>query len=162
MTSDDWATRVAAVWDASDELGDNVVLERIDALVAERPADDAVAIFEAAGARDSAGLEAEAAHYYQRALDLGLDEPQRSQALIQYASTLRNLARFDEALALLEQVPASSELADAASAVRALVLVSAGRPSEGAGIAIRALAQHLPRYGRSMTAYANELIDGNE
>ena len=161
MTTDDWAARVAAVWDESDELGDNILLERIDALVAERPADDAEAAFEAASVRDSTGQEAEAAVEYQRALDLGLGEPNRGRTFIQYASTLRNLGRYDEALALLDRLGPDSELADAASAVRALVLVSAGRPVEGAGIAIAALAQHLPRYQRSMTNYARELLEAD-
>jgi tetratricopeptide (TPR) repeat protein len=159
MTSDDWAARVAAVWDESDEIGDNILRERIDALVDERPADDPEAAFEAASVRDSTGLEAEAALEYQRALDLGLGEPNRGRTLIQYASTLRNLGRFDEALALLDLLEPDNELADAAAAVRALVLVSAGRPTEGAAYAIRALAGHLPRYQRSMRNYANALLD---
>jgi tetratricopeptide (TPR) repeat protein len=162
MTTNDWAARVAAVWDGSDEIGENVLLERIDALVAERPSDDPEAAYEAGSARDSVGLEAEAAVEYQRALDLGLGEPNRARTFIQYASTLRNLGRFDEALALLDRLEPDSELADAASAVRALVLVSAGRPIEGAGIAIAALAAHLPLYQRSMTNYAHELIDSGK
>jgi tetratricopeptide (TPR) repeat protein len=159
MTNDDWVSRVAAVWDESDELGDNVLREKIDALVAERPANDPEAAYEAASVRDSTGLEAEAAALYQRALDLGLGEPNRSRAFIQYASTLRNLGRYQEALALLDLLEPESELADAASAVRALVLVSAGRPVEGAAIAIAALAPHLPRYQRSMSAYAADLLE---
>src|SRR6195952_2953003 len=114
MTSDDWAARVAAVWDESDELGDNILRDRIDALVAERPMDDAEAAFEAASVRDSTGLEAEAAVQYQRALDLGLGEPNRGRTFIQLASTLRNLGRYDEGLALLDKLPADSELVDAA------------------------------------------------
>jgi hypothetical protein len=37
MTNHDWATRVAAVWDRGDEIGDNILLERIDALAALAP-----------------------------------------------------------------------------------------------------------------------------
>jgi tetratricopeptide (TPR) repeat protein len=162
MTSTDWAARVAELWDQSDELGDNILLERMDALVAERPEDDPEAAYEAASVRDSTGLEAKAAPLYQKALDLGLAEPHRSQTVIQYASTVRNLGRYDEALALLDRLPTDSELVDAASAVRALILVSAGRAAEGAGYAIRALAPHLPRYQRSMTNYGQALIDGEE
>jgi thioredoxin-like negative regulator of GroEL len=162
MANDDWAARVAAVWGEADEIGDNILRERIDSLVAERPADDSEAAYEAASVRDSTGLEAEAAVEYQRALDLGLGEPNRSRAFIQYASTLRNLGRYDEALALLDQLEPESELADAASTVRALVLVSAGRPVEGAAIAIAALAPHLPRYQRSMSAYAAELLEATK
>jgi tetratricopeptide (TPR) repeat protein len=162
MKEDDWASRVAAVWDESDEIGDNILLERIDALVAERPADDPEAAFEAASVRDSVGLEAQAAALYQRALDLSIGEPHHSQTLIQYASTLRNLGRHEEGLALLDRVEADNELADAASAVRALILVSAGRAVEGAAIAISALAAHLPLYQRSMKNYAAELLRSSQ
>ena len=162
MTTDDWAARVAAVWDSAEEQGDDVLLERIDALVAERPADDPEAAYEAASVRDAVGMEADAAIRYRHALDLGLGEHRRRQAFIQYASTLRNLGRFDEALALLDRLEPDGELADAASAVRALVLVSAGRPVEGAGVAIAALAPHLRLYQRSMADYARELLEGSE
>jgi tetratricopeptide (TPR) repeat protein len=162
MTSNDWAARVAAVWDEADEIGDNILLKRIDALVAERPSDDPEAAFEAASARDSTGLEAQAAVEYQRALDLGLGEPNLGRTYVQYGSTLRNLGRFDEALALLDRVDPESELADAAAATRALVLVSMGRPIEGAAVAIAALAPHLPRYQRSMKNYAAALLEGDE
>jgi tetratricopeptide (TPR) repeat protein len=158
MSSDDWAARVAEVWDSADEIGDNILRERIDELVAERPSDDPEAAFEAASVRDSTGLEAEAAVEYQRALDLGLGEPNRGRTFIQYASTLRNLGRYDEALALLDKLEPGNELTDAAAATRALTLVSMGRPVEGAAIAIAALASHLPRYQRSMKNYAQELL----
>jgi tetratricopeptide (TPR) repeat protein len=160
VSDDDWAARVAAVWDEADRLADDVLLMRIDALVAERPPDDAEAAFEAASVRDSIGREADAAVEYQRALDLGLGDPNRGRTFIQYASTLRNLGRYDEALELLDRLEPDNELADAASAVRALVLVNAGRAAEGAGVAIAALSKHLPRYQRSMANYAQDLIEG--
>ena len=159
MTNHDWAARVADVWDSADEIGDNILLERIDALVAERAVDDPEAAYEAASVRDSVGLEAEAAEFYQRALDLGLAEPNLGRTLVQYASTLRNLGRYEEGLVLLDRLGPDHELADAASAVRALILVSMGRPVEGAAVAIGALAPHLPRYQRSMTNYAAELLE---
>ncbi|HEY2642743.1 MAG TPA: tetratricopeptide repeat protein [Galbitalea sp.] len=157
MTDTSWPARVAALWDESDELGDNILLERMDALVAERSVDDAEAAYEAGSVRDSIGLEAEAVPYYERALELGLGEPHLSELYIQFASTLRNLGRYDEALTVLDRLPADTELADAAAATRALILVSAGRPVEGAAVAITALTQHMTRFKRSMANYAAEL-----
>jgi tetratricopeptide (TPR) repeat protein len=161
MTTDDWAMRVAAVWDISDELGDNILLERIDALVAERLPMDARAAYEAGSVRDSIGLEAEAVEHYQRALDLGadggLDASLTTQLRIQYASTLRNLGRYDDGLALLDAIPADDELADAAAAFRALILSSKGELAAALSLALATLARHLPRYQRSMLAYAHEL-----
>ena len=69
----DWDARIDGVWN-DQRLTDGDRIARIDALAAERPADDARALFERAGARDSAGLEAEAEALYRRALDGGLDD----------------------------------------------------------------------------------------
>src|SRR5690554_2414764 len=93
----DWQDRVDAVW-ADDELSDEDRVRAIDALASEKPSDDAVALFERAGARDSAGAELAAVSYYRRALAAGLDESRRAQATIQLASTLRNLGHLDESL----------------------------------------------------------------
>jgi len=159
----DWQERVDAVWgDAT--LTEDEVVQRIDALAGERPEDDPVALFERAGARDSAGLEAEAEALYRRALDGGLDDERRTRATIQLASTIRNLGKIDEARELLrteyEREP-RGPLHDAAAAFYALALVSAGEAERAASIALHALAPHLPRYTRSVTGYAREIADGH-
>jgi thioredoxin-like negative regulator of GroEL len=161
MTDDDGQARVDVVWDDA-TLSETDVIAAIDALASERGADDPVALFERAGARDSAGLEEEAEPLYRAALAGGLDEERRTRATIQYASTIRNLGRVDEALALLEAEYARSAgtpLHDAAAAFYALALASAGRERAAASIALQALAPHLPRYTRSVTGYARELAD---
>lgn len=156
---DDWDTRIDAVW-ADGALTDAERIVRIDALAAERSDDDARALFERAGARDSAGIEAEAEVLYRRALAEGLDEEHRPQAVIQLASTLRNLGHTDEALDMLRaERERGGAFGDAASAFYALALVSSGDPVRGAAIALEALAPHLPRYTRSVTGYARELVD---
>ncbi len=155
-----WEARVEAVWEQAQELDETAVIERIDALAAERPTDDARAAFEAAGARDSAGLEVDAEPLYRRALALGLAEPYRAQAVIQLASTIRNLGRADESIALLRAELAEQpdhELADAVRAFLALALVSSGDAAAGASVALATLAPHLPRYRRAVTSYAAEL-----
>jgi tetratricopeptide (TPR) repeat protein len=155
----DWQERVDAVW-ADASLSEDAVVAAIDALADERPADHPVALFERAGARDSAGREAEAEVLYRRALAIGLDDGRRTRATIQLASTIRNLGQTDEALALLraeyEREP-RGELHDAAAAFYALALVSAGEAVTAASVALEALAPHLPRYTRSVRGYAAEL-----
>ena len=140
------------------------MIERIDALAGERPEDDPVALFERAGARDSAGLEADAEVLYRRALAGGLDDERRTQATIQLASTIRNLGKIDEARELLraeyEREP-RGPLHDAAAAFYALALVSSGESERAASIALQALAPHLPRYTRSVTGYAREIAHGH-
>lgn len=160
---DDWQERIDNVWDDA-TLTEEEVIERIDALASERPEDDPVALFERAGARDSAGLEAEAEVLYRRALDGGLDDERRTRATIQLASTIRNLGKIDEARALLRAEYAREPrgpLHDAAAAFYALTLVSAGEAERAASIALETLAPHLPRYTRSVTGYAREIADGH-
>jgi tetratricopeptide (TPR) repeat protein len=156
----EWQERVDAVWASSAERSEAEVVAAIDALVADRPTDDPAAAFEAAGARDFAGREAEAEPLYRRALELGLPEPWRAQAVIQLASTLRNLGRADESVALLKRELAEHpehELADAARAFLALALHDANQPTEAVRTALVALAPHLPRYRRPVAAYAEAL-----
>ncbi|WP_091234457.1 tetratricopeptide repeat protein [Microbacterium sp. 3J1] len=158
-----WNERIDEVWaDASgEEVGDEIIA-RIDALAAERGGDDARAEFERAGARDSAGRPAEAVELYRRALALGLDDEHRPQCVIQLASSLRNLGAFDDALAVIRAEEARSVDApyrDAIATVHSLILASAGRPAQGLSVALLALVPHLPRYHRSMTAYAHEIAD---
>lgn len=155
---DDWQRRVDAVWAAADELGDDEVVRRIDALASERAHGDPVALFERAGARDSAGREAEAEPLYRAALDRGLAGSLRVQAHIQLASTVRNLGRPVEAIALLDAVEAEAgELRDAVVAFRALALADAGDARRAASEALAALAPHLVRYRVSLAAYAAQL-----
>lgn len=159
---DDWRERVDAAWAAADDAGEDATLQAIDALVAERADDDPVALFEAAGARDFAGREAEAEPLYRAALANGLAEPERGHAIVQLASTLRNLDRPDESLALLRDflfAEPEHPLADAARAFAALALFDDGLPADALREALGALVPHLPRYGRAIEAYAAALDD---
>ena len=160
-----WDERIDEVWDdaTGEEVGDDTIA-RIDALAAERGPDDARAEFERGGARDSAGRPAEAVVLYRRALALGLDEEHRPQCVIQMASSLRNLGEYDDALAVMraeEELSADGPYRDAIACVHALILASAGRPAQGLSVALLALVPHLPRYHRSMTAYAREIADAD-
>ncbi|GAA2024848.1 tetratricopeptide repeat protein [Agromyces tropicus] len=156
---DDWQARVDAVWDAASELGEQQVIERIDALAAELPAGDPRGPFETAGARDAAGLEADAEPRYRRALGLGLAGRARVEAHVQLASTLRNLGRPREALGLLDAIaPEAGDLADPVAAFRALALASLGEADAAASVALVALAPHLPQYRRAVDAYARDLV----
>lgn len=106
------------------------------------------------------GEAAAAEPLYRRALANGLPEPQRGQATIQLASTLRILGRPDEALVLLRELldeHPGHELRDAAHAFAALALFDAGLPAEAVREALGALAAHLPLYHRAVTAYAADL-----
>ncbi|WP_029145404.1 tetratricopeptide repeat protein [Microbacterium luticocti] len=160
-TTDDWQRRIDAVW-ADDALDDDDRVAAIDALAAELGDEHPVALFERAGARDSAGRETEAEPLYRAALGAGLDPGRRTRAVIQLASTIRNLGHLDEALGLLRaeyEATRGADMQDEAAAFYALALVSSGDAVRGASVALTALAPHLSRYTRSVRGYAAELLD---
>jgi tetratricopeptide (TPR) repeat protein len=160
--TDDWQKRIDAVWATAGDTAELDVLAAIDALVAERPADDPDALFEAAGARDFADLESEAEPLYRRALENGLEEPSRGRAIIQLASTLRNLGEYDEAIALLDAEfgdQPEHPLADVAGAFVALCLASNGEDARATVVALDLLSRHLPEYQNAVRRYAAELLD---
>lgn len=161
MTDDDWERRLAALWDAFDDLPEDELHARMERLVAELDPDDPVGPFERASALDSTGHSDRAVPEYARALELGLSGPRRRRAVIQMASSLRNLGQARRSAELLsaERERTSDELDDAVAAFLALALADDGREREALGLALTALAGHLPRYGRSLTNYAHELAD---
>jgi tetratricopeptide (TPR) repeat protein len=156
----DWEVEVRRVWEAADGMSEEEVLAAIDALADLRPAGDPSALYERASARDYAGLEGDAEPLYRRALNAGLDEVRRPRAIIQLASTLRNLGRTDEAIGLLtREVDATpgDGLDDARAAFLALALHDAGSHGRALSIALTALAPHLPAYNRAVLHYAADL-----
>lgn len=159
----DWQTRIDAVWADADTLTERDLVAAIDTLAAERPDGDALALFERGGAQDSTGHPDAAEPLYRAALAAGLPDDERAQATIQLASSIRNLGRAEESLALLHaEFDGKPEhpYAGAAAAFTALTLASLGRPSEGLAVALHALAPTLPRYQRSVRAYADALTRG--
>jgi hypothetical protein len=128
-------------------------------LVAERPPNDPIALFEQGSAFDSTGHPNQAVNKYREALAAGLSGPRR-RATIQLASSLRNLNQATESVTLLtaELNHPSDDLDDAVRAFLALALTSTGREREAVSMALTALAPHLARYNRSLAAYAADLI----
>lgn len=108
--------------DAVDDLGTAAALARMEALVAERPADDGAALYELGSLHDSIGNEVQAEGLYRRAFAAGLGH-------------------------------------DALAAFLSLALSYTGQERDAVGVALTALAPHLPRYERSVRSYAAELRD---
>lgn len=161
---DDWEARLAAHWATLDDADPDGFIADLDALAGELGADDPVAYFERAAARDSLGHPDLAVPLYRRALDLGLTGLRRRRAVIQMASSLRNLGVVDDAVRLLreEKTRGSDELDDAVHGFLALCLVDAGQAREAASLALAALAPHLPRYQRSLGRYARALLEPDD
>ncbi|WP_286899533.1 tetratricopeptide repeat protein [Thermocrispum sp.] len=157
----DWETELAEVWAQLDDLPPETFRRRIDELAARCPHGGGVADFERASAFDSTDCPEQAVALYQQALSAGLTGLRRRRAVIQLASSLRNVGRAEEGVRLLEREleTHSDELDDAVRATLALALADVGRSREAVGHAVYALSRHLPRYQRSMAAYGRELID---
>lgn len=154
-----WESSVADLWARFDSFDRDGGVTAMRELAGACPATDGRAAFELAGMYDSMGFEAEAGAEYERALELGLDEARHAQLAVQYGSTLRNLGRLDEAIAVLQAAPTHESTGSAPRIVLALALHSAGRKEEALRIAIEAQIDSLPRYQRSMRAYAAALTE---
>jgi tetratricopeptide (TPR) repeat protein len=159
MDDKDWERQVERLWASLDAQTEDDFLAAMERLAGERPADDPVALFERASAFDSTGHPDRAVERYRQALERGLTGIRRRRAVIQLASSLRNLGQPEESVALLtaELEAGSDELDDAVRAFLALALTSVGRDREAVALSLTALAAHLPRYNRSLAAYAEEL-----
>lgn len=159
--TDDWEQRIAAAWAEIDEHDEVAFRALIDKLAAELPAGSAIAAFERACAFDSTGHPDKAVPLYQEALETGLTGIRRRRTMIQMASSIRNLGRPEESVALLtpELDAESDELDDAVKCTLALALTDTGREREAVSLVIGALARHLPRYQRSMANYARLLVE---
>jgi len=122
MEDADWEQRIADAWASIDGLAEEEFLALIDALAAEQPPDSGAAAFERACAFDSTGHSDLAVPLYQQALDRGLVGERRRRAVIQMASSLRNLGHPEESVALLtaELAVGSDHLDDAVRAILAL------------------------------------------
>ena len=150
---------MAAAWASADQRSEEELLALIEDLAAELPPDSSIGLFERAGAFDSTGHPDQAVPLYRQALDLGLAGERRRRAVIQLASSLRNLGQPEASVALLraELNSGSDQLDDAVTAFLALALVDTGEAREAVSLALTVLAPHLPRYQRSLANYAREL-----
>ena len=156
-----WEERIAELWASIDDHSEDEFLARMEELAGELAADSGVAAFERASAFDSTGHPDLAVPLYREALERGLQGERRRRAMIQMASSLRNLGQADKSLELLttEQNAGSDSLDDAVSAFLALALVDVGREREAVSLALTALSRHLPRYQRSLANYARQISE---
>jgi tetratricopeptide (TPR) repeat protein len=154
-----WEERIARFWADADDAQPDRMLSAMRRLVDERLHDDPDAIFEWASVHDFVGREEDAIPLYRSALAHGLAGERELQAVIQLASSLRNVGLPDAAVALLADRAPDDTVGAAAQAFLALALSDAGRPDEAVRIALLALAPTLPMYGSAVSRYAEELIE---
>lgn len=157
--AEDWEARIARFWSTVDLDDPEAAIAAMRELAGERGPEDPDALFELGGIHDSTGFEAEAHELYAAARERGLSGARLAQLNIQQGSTLRNLGRLDEAIAMLEATEPDPSIGDARAVFLALALRDAGRPDEALRLCIEALVPHLPRYRRSAAAYARALTE---
>ena len=160
MTQADWEERLSRAWASLDRRSEAEFLASIEELAAELPPDSSVGMFERAASLDSTGHSDLAVPLYRQALERGLTGERRRRAVIQLASSLRNIGRPEQSVELLtrELEAASDQLDDAVRGFLALALVDVAREREAVSVALTALAPHLPRYQRSLANYARLLV----
>jgi tetratricopeptide (TPR) repeat protein len=118
---------------------------------------------EAAYAHDRADLERDAIRYYDAAHALGIPAAERRVFLVGYGSTLRNVGRADDAVAILGQAIADDPDYPPFHAFLSLALFSAGHPRAALatmlGVALDASRPDaFDRYARALTEYQRELL----
>lgn len=152
-----WDERIDGFWESADDSKPNEAMAGMRSLVQERPAGDPDASYEWASVHDFLGREAEAIPLYREALGNGLSGGRRHQAVIQLASSLRNVGNAQAAVDLLQGLEPDSATGDASQAFLALALHDVGQHAAALRVALKALAPTLPRYSRSISFYAEEL-----
>lgn len=131
-------------------------------VLAEHP-EDAAVLYEVGGSYDTAGQEETALGYYQRAMAAGLEGRWLRQCYLQCGSTLRNLGRFDESLAVFDEGIALFPESESLGLFRALTLHAAGRPSAALGAVLTVVADRFPtaevqRYEAALRGNAAYLV----
>ena len=152
-----WEERVADFWKTVDDGKAAEMLAKMKSLVSELEPNDPDGLFEWASIHDFLGLEADAIPIYERALESGLTGLKSQKAVIQLASSLRNIGKASEAVVLLETNSFDDEMAVAAKAFLALAYLDSGNPEKALGLALGEFYPAEAIYGRSIKFYTEEL-----
>ncbi|MEO8552976.1 MAG: tetratricopeptide repeat protein [Kofleriaceae bacterium] len=119
---------------------------------------------EAAYAHDRAELERDAIRFYDAAYALGVPAAERRAFHVGYGSTLRNVGRADDAVAILGQAIADDPAYAPFHAFLSLALFADGHPRAalaamlGGALDVGRPTAAFDRYDRALTEYQRELL----
>lgn len=156
-------SRLREIFAARDRADMQPTIDAFLAVLVEHP-DEPEVLYEVGGAYDTAGEEQTAAGYYERAMAAGLDGDALRRCLLQYGSTLRNLGRLDESLAVLEGARARFPGSDSLKVWHATSLHEAGRHDAAFAIMLELVAdrvrsEELLRYEAALRGNAAYLAE---
>ena len=112
---------------------------------------------------DREGRERDAIRYYDEAYRLGVPEAQRRRFLVGYGSTLRNVKRVDDAVAILAEAVAADPEYPAYAPFLALALLDAGHAKAALATMLGCVLDVAPPgsldgYERALGEYHAELL----
>lgn len=119
-------------------------------------------LYEVGGAYDTAGDEATALGFYERAMTEGLQGDVRRRCYLQYGSTLRNLGRLNESVTVFARARREFPDSVALGAFESLTLHAAGQANTALGSLLALIAEdvhteELDRYKPAMRGNAEYL-----
>jgi tetratricopeptide (TPR) repeat protein len=100
-------------------------------------------LYEVGGAYDTAGDEETAVGFYERALEIGLDGDLARRCAVQYGSTLRNLGRYAESLAVFAQARERHPESPSLATLEALTRHAAGETDAAFAGLLDVVADHV-------------------
>lgn len=156
---DTWEANITQFWEQVEAMGPEMALQMMTQLVEQKPPGNPEALYEMASIQDFLGHESAAIPLYRDALAAGLAGERRPQAIVQLASSLRNVGASADAVELLVEAELDAQTQPGARAFLALALHDCGRSDEALQVALLALAETLPLYGHSVSSYAKELTE---
>ena len=120
-------------------------------------------LYEIGGAYDTDGQESVALGFYEKAMEAGLDGDLRRRCYLQHGSTLRNVGRVDDSLAVFADAREEFPDSVAVGAFEALSLHAAGRVNTALASLLILLADHVDaeeinRYKAAMRGNAEYLV----
>jgi tetratricopeptide (TPR) repeat protein len=135
--------------------------EILKALAKKNPT-DAVINYQCAWSFDVLGMEAEAVPYYEKALDLGLNDEDALGACIGLGSTYRTLGKYKKSKAVFESGLARFPENNALKTFYAMTLYNVGEHVNAMELLLACLVQtssdpEIASYKRAISFYADKL-----
>jgi tetratricopeptide (TPR) repeat protein len=144
------------------EAGDTEEARTILLSLAREFPDDAEVQYQTGWTHDQLGLEEQAVPYYERALMLGLPDPEREGLVLGLGSTYRNVGRLEESVALLQNGVDDYPGNAALRCFLALSRLSNDEPAEALALALDVVlatsgSPEIDRYRRALSWYRDDL-----